>query len=82
MNAFNIMPTANTNKIATMIANCLTVIFKRHLLGVDRERAESHSLLSTIDRAVSRKFHLVKENPHRHGVHRYKPMGVPLGEWY
>jgi len=20
-----------------------------------------------------------KENPHRHGAHRYKPMGVPLG---
>jgi hypothetical protein len=25
------MPAANTNKIATMIANCLTVILKTHL---------------------------------------------------
>ena len=23
-----------------------------------------------------------KENPHRHGAHSYKPMGVPFGEWY
>ena len=33
-NASYIMPAANSNKMATMIANCLTVRFKTHPLMV------------------------------------------------